>query len=110
MVGLIRRHNCKSELNVEHSNVIAIDYRGFGDSSGVPSEEGLLIDARTVWDYVVESIKTSRSSSTSATSLDHLKPEEMVILAGQSLGTGVVSGLAGKLADEGEYRSPIWAR
>ena len=36
------------------ANVLAIDYRGFGDSTGVPSEEGLVIDARSAFDWVVE--------------------------------------------------------
>ena len=29
-----------------NANVLAIDYRGFGDSSGTPSKEGLVVDAR----------------------------------------------------------------
>ena len=67
-------------------NVLAIDYRGFGDSTGTPSEPGLISDARAVWDYVIG-----------------IGGEE-VILMGQSLGTGVVAGLAGELASEGMSR------
>ena len=31
-------------------HTIAMDYRGFGSSTGVPSEEGLLMDALTLAD------------------------------------------------------------
>jgi len=44
-----------------------------------------LTDARAIWDYV---------------NRDGISGEG-VILMGQSLGTGVVAGLAGNLADEG---------
>lgn len=67
-------------------NVVAVDYRGFADSTGTPSEHGLITDARAVWDYV-------RGLGAEG---------GQVVLVGQSLGTGVVSGLAGQLADEGE--------
>ncbi|CAE6439419.1 unnamed protein product, partial [Rhizoctonia solani] len=40
-----------SRLN---ANVLAIDYRGFGNSEGVPSEQGLLLDARAAWDWLIE--------------------------------------------------------
>lgn len=70
-------------------NVIAVDYRGFANSTGTPSEEGLITDARTIWDYV-ESVS---------------QKSENIVLVGQSLGTGVVAGLAGQLASEG-----MWAR
>jgi abhydrolase domain-containing protein 12 len=38
--------------SLSNRNVISIDYRGYGDSTGTPSEDGLLIDALTAWDYV----------------------------------------------------------
>ena len=71
--------------------MLAIDYRGFGDSTGTPSEAGLLADARAVYDYVA-SLASSNGGS---------KPENEIILVGQSLGTAVVSALAGQLAIEG---------
>ena len=40
-----------------HSQLLAIDYRGFGDSEGSPCEAGLLTDAMTAWDYVVGGLK-----------------------------------------------------
>ncbi|KAF8599413.1 alpha/beta-hydrolase [Ceratobasidium sp. AG-I] len=71
-----------SRLN---ANVLAIDYRGFGDSEGTPSERGLQIDARTAWDWLIE----------------HGAKEEDITVVGQSLGTGVSAGLAAELAEEG---------
>jgi abhydrolase domain-containing protein 12 len=66
--------------------VLAIDYRGFADSTGTPSKEGLVVDARAALDWVVE-----RGA----------KAEE-VLIVGLSLGTGVVSALGAELAREGE--------
>ncbi len=41
-------------LNVD---VVAFDYRGYGSSSGKPSEEGLMMDTKAVFDYVVSEYK-----------------------------------------------------
>ena len=35
-------------------NVFIIDYRGYGQSSGTPSEQGLYSDARAAWNYLTE--------------------------------------------------------
>ncbi|KAF3483965.1 uncharacterized protein GIQ15_03289 [Arthroderma uncinatum] len=61
-------------------HVIAFDYRGFGKSTGKPTEEGLITDALTAVNYLTSpplSISTGR-----------------IIVAGQSLGTAVASALA----------------
>jgi len=79
-------------------NVLAIDYRGFADSSGYPSEEGLLQDARATWDWIVERIQADGAIE---------RPEESVLLVGHSLGTSVTAKLAGNLADEGIYQKAI---
>lgn len=55
------------------ANVFAPDYRGFGDSTGTPSEAGLTLDARAAWDWLRESGA----------------PAESVLVVGNSLGTGV---------------------
>jgi abhydrolase domain-containing protein 12 len=39
------------------SQMLAIDYRGFGDSEGNPTETGLLTDALTAWKYIIETLK-----------------------------------------------------
>ncbi|SCV74905.1 BQ2448_7934 [Microbotryum intermedium] len=77
----IGRHTSEQD----HSFVI-IDYRGFGDSTGIPTEEGLLTYARAVWDYVTE-VKGV--------------PMGRISVMGQSLGTGVSSGLVARLAKQG---------
>ncbi|CAH7668300.1 Alpha/Beta hydrolase protein [Phakopsora pachyrhizi] len=66
----------------EGMNFVTYDYRGFADSSPAkffpPSEEGLILDAKTVWDWIVNS---------------GAHPNNITI-AGQSLGTGVSAALA----------------
>jgi esterase/lipase len=55
------------------------DYRGYGNSSGWPSEEGLYIDSRAVWDRLV---------------LDYNLKQDQTLLMGISIGTGISSRLA----------------
>ncbi|KAK1923247.1 Alpha/Beta hydrolase protein [Papiliotrema laurentii] len=83
--------------NMLDVNVVAVDYRGFGDSTGTPSEAGLLVDARAAWDYVHAAMVERGVPD----------PSTQIILAGQSLGTGVVSALAGHLASKGTYPRAI---
>ncbi|WWC65267.1 uncharacterized protein I303_107884 [Kwoniella dejecticola CBS 10117] len=90
-----RVRSYSSFSNTLDCNVLAVDYRGFGDSSGTPSEEGLLEDARTAFDFVAGILGKAGLSK------DEI--QDQIILAGQSLGTGVVSGLAGRLALEGIF-------
>jgi abhydrolase domain-containing protein 12 len=74
------------------ANVLAPDYRGFGDSTGTPSEAGLTLDARAAWDWLRESGA----------------PAENVLVVGNSLGTGVavqfVSALEAEQMGGGEQR------
>ncbi|WEW59283.1 alpha/beta hydrolase family protein [Emydomyces testavorans] len=72
-------------------HVIAFDYRGFGVSTGTPTEEGLIVDALTVINYL-----TSPPLSVS--------PSRIAVV-GQSLGTAVAAGLADRLAFGNE--SPV---
>ena len=67
-----------SRLN---SNVLAIDYRGFGDSEGFPTEEGVALDARAGWDYLIK--QGARA--------------EDILIMGHSLGTAVAGLLAAEL-------------
>ncbi|KAG5298452.1 lysophospholipase and esterase/lipase domain-containing protein [Histoplasma ohiense] len=60
-------------------HVIAFDYRGFGKSTGSPTEEGLITDALSLINYLTSpplSIHPSR-----------------IVVAGQSLGTAVAAGV-----------------
>ncbi len=63
-------------------NFLIIDYRGFGLSTGKPSEQGTYIDADAAWEYLIEKRK--------------LEPQE-IIIAGRSLGGGVAAELAKKV-------------
>lgn len=78
----------KSDL----SNVVAVDYRGFADSTGSPTEKGLVTDARATYDWVSAKIKAAGGDA-----------EKNIILVGHSLGTGVTSALAAQLAGEREF-------
>ncbi|CCC13818.1 unnamed protein product [Sordaria macrospora k-hell] len=60
-------------------HVLAIDYRGFGLSTGSPTEEGLILDARAAVDW--------------ATKIGGV-PAERIVLLGHSLGTAVAAGVA----------------
>ncbi|KAK1827695.1 Alpha/Beta hydrolase protein [Podospora conica] len=64
-------------------HTVAIDYRGFGASSGTPSEEGLLTDALTLAEWAMQ---------------DAGIPPSRIVLFGQSLGTAVAISLAHHLA------------
>ncbi|PWN19893.1 alpha/beta-hydrolase, partial [Microstroma glucosiphilum] len=74
------------------ANVVAIDYRGFGDSQGTPSEEGLNADARLAWDWVQEMRRACEPLHS---------PGKDVLVMGQSLGTGPATALTLQLAMQG---------
>ncbi|NOR51921.1 MAG: alpha/beta fold hydrolase [Gammaproteobacteria bacterium] len=60
-------------------NVFIFDYRGYGNSDGSPSEEGLYEDARTAWRYLIERRGFKR---------------EQIIIFGRSIGVAVATKLA----------------
>lgn len=64
------------------SHVIAFDYRGFGDSTGFPSEAGVKQDAMFIWNWV-QSVSKGRLP---------------VYIWGHSLGSGVAVHLAKELS------------
>jgi len=63
-------------------NTLILDYRGYGKSTGSPSEEGTYRDAEAAWDY----LRAVRS----------VQPQNLVI-AGESLGGAVATWLAAKV-------------
>ncbi|KAK3093611.1 hypothetical protein FSP39_018069 [Pinctada imbricata] len=67
-------------------HVIAIDYRGYADSKGTPSEDGVVADGYHMYRWIRE-----RSG------------DVPVILWGHSLGTAITSKLAKQLCDNGEH-------
>ncbi|RWS17189.1 Monoacylglycerol lipase ABHD12-like protein [Dinothrombium tinctorium] len=77
-----------SSLN---AHVIAIDYRGYGDSSNVsPSADGLELDANAIYSWLSSKINVSR-----------------INVWGHSLGTAIAVRLAGKLLKESSPNSVI---
>lgn len=64
-------------LTEDGTGLFAVNYRGYGGSSGTPSEEGLLLDARAAYDAAVSRFGADRLAG-----------------YGESLGTGVVLKLA----------------
>ncbi|KAK9462138.1 Alpha/Beta hydrolase protein [Lipomyces oligophaga] len=70
--------------SLEHTHIFTIDYRGFGLSTGQPTEDDVIRDGA----YIVQEIARR-------TGLD---PQTRISLVGQSLGTGVIIGVADLLA------------
>ncbi|KAI0156553.1 alpha/beta-hydrolase [Xylariaceae sp. FL1272] len=72
-------YRAMSALAPDKIHTVSVDYRGFGSSTGTPSEAGLLADASAVaeWAMNVAGIPPSR-----------------IVLFGQSLGTAVSVALA----------------
>jgi len=62
-------------------DVLIVDYRGYGQSSGKPGEQGTYLDARAAWDYLVK--------------LRRVPPGRIVIF-GRSLGSAVGAWLASR--------------
>lgn len=75
--GLNHRVNLMKILSEAGYHVLSLDYRGFGDSTGEPSEAGLTSDALYLYHWVKQ-----RSGSS------------VVCLWGHSLGTGVATNTA----------------
>jgi len=66
-------------------SVLIIDYRGYGESEGSPSEAGFYRDAQAAWDHLRQ---------------ERGVPASEIILFGRSLGAAVASGLAASLPAE----------
>lgn len=64
-------------------SVLIIDYRGYGQSTGRPTEPGTYEDARAAWRYLVE---------------ERAIPERRIVLFGRSLGGAVATWLAANTA------------
>jgi uncharacterized protein len=83
--GLGDRGPVFAALATTGAGVLAIDYRGFGGSSGTPTEAGLLLDAEAAYAKAIDLGYTSRQ----------------IIVFGESLGTGVAVALASRHAVAG---------
>ena len=63
-------------------NMFIFDYRGYGKSEGRPSEQGIYLDGRAAYDYLIKE--------------KNIAPEN-IILYGESLGAAVATDLASKV-------------
>ena len=82
----IRPSSFHALTDTSRYHVLAIDYRGFGRSTGTPSEKGLIIDAVTAVNWAVNTAGV---------------PHSRIVLLGQSLGTAVAAATAEYFAKEG---------
>lgn len=62
-----------------NTHVVTIDYRGFGHSTGSPTELGLVADGTALANWVLETAQI---------------PPDRIVILGQSLGTAVASAVA----------------
>ncbi len=67
-------------------NVLLVSYRGYGQSTGSPSEDGLYRDADASWRYLTETRGVAPAS---------------ILIAGRSLGSGPATYLASRTAPGG---------
>jgi abhydrolase domain-containing protein 12 len=75
-----------SDGSTSNIHILAIDYRGYGLSTGFPTEEGLIVDGVAAVNWALQVAK--------------LPPNRIVIL-GQSLGTAVTAAVAEHYVDKG---------
>jgi fermentation-respiration switch protein FrsA (DUF1100 family) len=75
--NLANRSDVLVQLTATGAHVLALDYRGYGQSDGSPSEAGVYLDARAAYDWAV-----ARA------------PGSSLWLLGESLGGGVACELA----------------
>jgi abhydrolase domain-containing protein 12 len=80
-----RVHHVQTWSSRMGCNALIIDYRGFGDSSGTPSEEGLNKDAWAAYDYLLE----------------HGAQSKDVLVVGHSLGTAVATRFVKEVEENG---------
>ena len=67
-------------------NLLAFDYRGYGESEGTPTEDGLYRDAETAYRFLTDSLGI---------------PAQRIVLFGHSLGSAVAVELAGRVPAAG---------
>lgn len=73
-------------------HIVAIDYRGFGTSTGKPSESGLLVDAIALVDWAMEEAGI---------------PASRIVIWSQSIGTAVATKLLHHMAAIRDPEKPV---
>jgi uncharacterized protein len=82
-------------LTADGTGLVALSYRGYGGSTGSPSEAGLIADAEAAYRFALTQA-----------------PAERIVVIGESLGTGVAVALAathkiGRLVLESPFASAV---
>jgi len=75
-----------SDGSTSNIHILAIDYRGFGYSTGFPTEDGVIMDGVAAVDWALQVAKV---------------PSNRIVILGQSLGTGVTAGVVECFAKRG---------
>ncbi|CAI9730681.1 Hypothetical predicted protein [Octopus vulgaris] len=78
----VKLYHRLSQMNY---HIITFDYRGFGESTGIPFEDGVVEDSLFVYNWIRSKVS----------------PDTPIILWGHSLGTGIATRLAKILCDGG---------
>ncbi|KAF4549707.1 Alpha/beta hydrolase-like protein 7 [Elsinoe fawcettii] len=86
-----RTDTYRSFSALPNTHTITIDYRGFGHSTGSPTEAGLITDAIALVNYVLHTL--------------HI-PHERIAIVGQSLGTAVAAATILYFADPSNRNIP----
>ena len=76
-----RLPNLSALYKAMECNLFVLSYRGYGGSDGTPSEDGLILDAESVLDYLHDRVDVDSSK---------------IILFGRSLGGAVAIALASR--------------
>ncbi|KAK5172088.1 uncharacterized protein LTR77_003726 [Saxophila tyrrhenica] len=79
-----RTDTIRQLTTLPHTHVITVDYRGFGHSTGSPTEAGLITDGVALVNWVLH--------------VAYIPPEQIVLM-GQSLGTAVASAVGLEFLD-----------
>lgn len=82
--NLVRWGEIVSQLSVYEYNIYIFDYRGYGKSTGSPSECGVLHDSEVIFNNINQKF-----------------PDEHWIFYGRSLGTGIAAYLSSKCKPKG---------
>jgi len=77
-------------VQVTGASVLALDYRGYGESAGEPDERGLELDARAGWDWLAARVGPER-----------------IVIWGESLGGGPATHLAHEVQRDGVPRALV---
>lgn len=75
-----------SDGSTSNIHILAVDYRGYGYSTGFPTEEGVIIDGVATVNWALNVAKI---------------PADRIVLVGQSLGTAVTTAVAEHFVKQG---------